>query len=581
MNRKPAISADGSVVAFFLAVHIGLVAVGCFRHSPNLMEAVDLPAGLYHLETGCFRLREVNPPLVRTIAAIPVAAVGAERDWGSISSSPQARSEFAVGHDFIAANGERVFFLFAVARLACIPFTILGTTLCWLWARRMFGTLPGILAAGLWCFDPTILGHAETMNSDIPAAAMGLASVYFYMQWQEQPGWRNGVIAGNVLGLAMLTRTTLWILLPVLLGSAMISLARNATSKLRSFQLVAIVGLAFYIFNLGYAFEGTFRPLGGYSFVSKTFGGAEASPNSPSNRLKETALATIPLPLPTPFIVGVDIQRYDFENSDGRFKSYLRGEWSDRGWWYYYLYGLVVKWPLGTWVLLLIAAVSKLQSMIRSEKSPSGESLCFLSALAILTLVSSQTGFSMHFRYVLPMFPFVFILIGRAATSRITFVRVLVAALFVVSISASLATYPHTISYFNLLAGGPSNGHAHLLHSSIDWGQDLLEFRDWIRANGVADEITLAATGPTPHNLLGVESGSPPHLRWNDDGSINQSSGPVAGWHAVSANLLCEKRYAYFREFKPAATIGYSIRIYRLEPEAVREYRQRMGLSVP
>ncbi|MGE3313942.1 MAG: glycosyltransferase family 39 protein [Planctomycetaceae bacterium] len=578
MNRGSGITADKLVVAALLALHVALVAVGNFRHSPNLMEAADLPAGLFHLESGSFQLREVNPPLVRLIAAIPAKFAGATQEWRSVSSFPEKRCEFAVAQDFIEANGEQVFTLFAMSRLACIPFTVLGAGICGIWARRLYGPWPGVLAVGLWCFDPTILGHAATMNPDVPAAAMGITSIYFFARWNDEPSWRRGILAALFLGLALLTRTTLWMLLPVQLVAGLWSI-RKRSGGISAFQLAAMFGGAIYLFNLGYGFEGTACPLFRFSFVSKAFGGPEAGLDAPSNRFKESALSMIPLPLPAPFVQGVDLQRFDFENSDGRFRSYLRGRWSERGWWYYYLYGLAVKWPLGTWALALLAVFEKLRSIFRREHSPPGELHCLICGLAILAAVSSQSGFSMHFRYVLPMFPFAFLLMSRVASSKSHAIRIVVATSFVFSTGASLASYPHTLSYFNRIAGGPANGHAHLLHSSIDWGQDLLEFRDWIRQHGIADEITLASTGPTPHELLGVVKGSPPHLHWQDDGSINPSSGPVAGWHAVSVNLLREKRYAYFLEFRPTATIGYSIWVYRLEPDTVRAYRKRNGLS--
>ena len=39
-----------------------------------------------------------------------------------------------------------------------------------------------------------------------------------------------------------------------------------------------------------------------------------------------------------------------------------------------------------------------------------------------------------------------------------------------VAVGSSLAIYPHSLSYFNELAGGPTKGHYHLIDSNIDWG---------------------------------------------------------------------------------------------------------------
>ena len=54
----------------------------------------------------------------------------------------------------------------------------------------------------------------------------------------------------------------------------------------------------------------------------------------------------------------IDVQRRDFE-SFGR-TSYLRGVFRDHGWWYYYLYALAIKVPLGTWLLALGAMVLRI-----------------------------------------------------------------------------------------------------------------------------------------------------------------------------------------------------------------------------
>ena len=62
-----------SLVFALLALHGGLLAFIAAEHSPVISEAKHLPAGLSHLYLGRFDLFRVNPPLVRTAAALPVA----------------------------------------------------------------------------------------------------------------------------------------------------------------------------------------------------------------------------------------------------------------------------------------------------------------------------------------------------------------------------------------------------------------------------------------------------------------------------------------------------------------------------
>src|SRR5262249_43677115 len=58
-------------------------------------------------------------------------------------------------------------------------------------------------------------------------------------------------------------------------------------------------------------------------------------------------------PVPEDWLRGIDVQRRDFEEFGRTRPSYLAGQWRERGWWYYYLYALAVKLPLGTIALIL------------------------------------------------------------------------------------------------------------------------------------------------------------------------------------------------------------------------------------
>jgi len=72
------------------------------------------------------------------------------------------------------------------------------------------------------------------------------------------------------------------------------------------------------------------------------------------NRFAGTCLSAVPVPLPVNYLLGVDTQKSDFERGE---RSYLRGQWRDRGWWYYYPYAMAVKGTLGGMLLILLAAV--------------------------------------------------------------------------------------------------------------------------------------------------------------------------------------------------------------------------------
>ncbi len=524
----------------------------------------------------------------------------------AILRRPGGRSEFSIGQEFIEANGERSFWFFTWARWACIPFSLLGGYICFRWARELYGDWSGLLALTLWCFGPNILANGQMITPDMGATALGATAAYVYWKWLKRPGWWLALAAGLALGLAQLTKTT-WIILfalwPALWLVWQASRGRKppeggATWRKQGLQLGTIFVFGVYLLNMGYGFEGSFKRLGDYPFVSNSLGG-EAAPAVAGgrNRFAGTWLGALPIPVPRNYLEGIDVQKHDFES---HFNSYLRGEWRKQGWWYYYLYALTIKVPLGVWVLALLAAFLGL-SRRGYAASWRDEMTVLAPAVVVLSFVSSQTGFNHHSRYVLPIFPFFFVWMSKAARAFARKERVaawVAGAAVAWAVASSLWVYPHSLSYFNELAGGPANGSAHLLDSNIDWGQDLLFLRDWMKEHPEARPLHLAYFGFFDPRAAGIEFTLPPPGPASPEEASSpqgQEIGPHPGWYAVSVAMMrgCEfgipdgkggypwfhlNTFSYFQRFQPVARAGWSIYIYHITPEECTRARAAMGL---
>ncbi len=540
------------VLAILLAINAGLLAYGGWRDCMTWDEIGHLPAGISHWQRGEFSLYRVNPPLVRMVATIPVVLAGAKTHWGPRPTGIGARPEFyPVGTEFVRMNGARSFWLLTLARWMCIPFSLLGAYLCFRWASDLHGGAAGLVAAALWCFCPNILAHGRLITPDVGGAALGLAAAYAFWRWLKSPNWPGAVAAGALLGCAELAKTT-WITLFVLWP--MLWLAWNVRrpkqsaggSRLREVaQLAAIVAAGLVSINVGYGFEGSFRRLGDFRFCSRALagGGPDWRGNLYGNRFAGTWLASVPVPLPENYVHGIDAQKWDF---DRRQWSYLRGEWRRGGWWYYYLYALTVKVPLGTLALLAMAAVATVVS--RAYRLPwRDEMMLLVPLIGVLALVSSQTGFNHHLRYVLPIFPFAFILASRVAVAlaRRDMPLLVAPALAIVwSVASSLAVYPYSLSYFNELAGGPVNGHQHLHNSNVDWGQDLFELKHWVDKHPESRALAFAPFVPPglfDPRILGIECETVPpgpHASGAEGPVPADGLGPRPGWYALSVNRI-------------------------------------------
>jgi Dolichyl-phosphate-mannose-protein mannosyltransferase len=603
---KMTLSSMRLALILVLCVHAALLVWAAAEDSPVVDEVNHLPAGLSHLYFGRFDLYRVNPPLVRTVAALPVAMLSPKTDWQRYDCSPIIRPDLEAGQDFLKVNGSRSLWFFTLARWACIPFSILGGYICFRWARELYGVAAGFAALILWCFCPYILGHGSLFTPDAHAAAMGVTAYYLFWRWLNRLEFGGILIVGIVSGLTELTKFTLlvfyplWILTWFIYRLPELGLRTPKQWLQEGGALATMLCLSVVVINLGYFCEGSLQPIGAYRFQSRLLSGVEPKhgANAIGNRFAGTWLASLPVPLPANFVQGIDAQRLDFERG---LPSYLHGEWSEHGWWYYYLYALAIKLPLGTLGLIALSVPCAFWKTYRSTWR--NELVLLLPILTILTLVSSQTGFSVHSRYVIPALPFAYIWCSKLARSldaKRWAIAGVSAALLCWSVGSSLWYYPHSLSYFNELVGGPMGGHAHLLDSNIAWGQDLYFLKRWYDEHPDARPFHLACYSLMDPRLAGIEFSLPPVGPAPGTPMGNAPAdrlGPLSGWYAVDMNHLHGAKLTamdgrgewqsvasdgydltYFQRFEPVAMAGYSIYIYQITPEEANRVRRELGL---
>jgi len=557
-------------LAVLVATSLCLWIVEANLTSSCSSEESQLASGLIHLRSQDFMVFTVNPPLPRMIAAIPAALGDAKTvDRRTLGLLPHNRNEYAAGSRLLQDNAQGYRTYLCCGRVALLVFPLAGLFICFTWAASDFGNACGLCAGCLWTFAPYVLGHGSTISSDVPAAAMGCLAVYCFGKWLKGKDWGETVVAGVLLGLAELCKFTLLVFYPMFIvmwvGYRLPDWRETPHTEWgrQLAQLAVIFIISVYVINCGYLFEGTCTPLEDFRFQTTMFTGCESLVDVPpggANRFAGTWIGKVPVPFPANMIQGIDTQRYDFEQG---LPSYLRGQWADHGWWYYYLYSLLLKMPLGTWGLLFLAlfATSFLKGYNVSWRD---EMVVLLPLVTLLVFVSSQTGFSVHSRYIIPALPFLFIWIskvGKAFTAEhykqlprstlgVRFLAVFFLGWMIVS---SMAVYPHSLSYFNELAAvlptpadtsypqpvrqgvenrgilsqinyplsiGARNGPRHLLDSNIDWGQDLFHLKRWLDAHPEVKLDGLAYLCSYPAAQAGI-----PEMPWPLRGLLNETGG--------------------------------------------------------
>jgi hypothetical protein len=289
---------------------------------------------------------------------------------------------------------------------------------------------------------------------------------------------------------------------------------------------------------------------------------------------------------------------------------YLDGQLRRGGWWYYYLATLAYKVPEGTWVLVGLAGFVLIVS--KRSRAPWADEIAVLAfPLVFLGAMSFLTDICLGLRYILPIFPYVFIATGKVIpwasglTGRGKWpARGLVGASLLATSVATATIHPDYLAYFNWVSGGPNRGAEHLIDSNLDWGQDLIKLDRWLKANRPGQKVGLAYFGQINPSLLRLAGGGfdwflPPALPGTiepmEGVKTNLVVGPARrltpGLYAVSASLVRglpyrlydstsltapriswlpawnmrgEDAFSYFRELTPVARVGHSIYVYEV-----------------
>ncbi len=591
-----------------------MLAFSAYVHSPMTDEIAHFAAGLGHWRYGDFELYNVNPPIARVVGTLPVYCAmpvdeeamskvysisGSSRDSQGVIVSH--RKEFTIGDQLMSAMGPRYLFWLMIARWACIPFSCIGAWVCFAWSTDLYGKRAGWIALLLWCTSPLVLAFGAALTPDVPSGAMGILALYRYWKWTKESSYGNAYFAGLSIGLAELTKST-WILLhPMLflitLGLMCVRSKRYSLAAQGGFQLV----LAWVVLLAGYGFSDQFKPLGEFEFSSPQLQIRELSESGEverivGNRFRGTLLELIPVPLPTELVRGVDTQ--ESAMAAQVIVGFLCGELRLGGWWYYYLAVLLFKCTIGELGLFAIATLGVMAKYLftsngsRSRDWRLLETLLLLGPVVLyLSLLSYHTGLNRHARYMLQFLPLCFVWASQAATffpgrSWLRGGTILLAALGSLS---SLIYFPHSMSYFNELVGGPAQGHRYLSGTNIDWGHNVFYLRDELKRRGW-DSVGMSLWTRYDLKIAGVEAEIKkiPKLylanridvgpltedfKLLQPGRYAVSVCIVQGTMGVPGNIEpgdpIENGYTYFQEFQPVGRVGYSIWLYDLSEDDI------------
>jgi 4-amino-4-deoxy-L-arabinose transferase-like glycosyltransferase len=524
-----------------------LVAIASLRivstysvFSLTVDEPGHFACGLEYLSKHVYRYESQHPPLSRAMVALGPYLDGARLRGGT---NRDAEGVDVVKH---SPNPERTVTLM---RLGVLPFFWLACLVVFVWAKRDFGKPVAVLAIGLFTMIPSVLAHAGLATTDMALAACVGAAFLVIVYWARTPNWKSGVLMGVATALAILSKFSAVVYLPAAAGLALgfwvwtdrpgsNRLARLARERAATFG-VAAVSAAFVVWACYWFSFGTV----------------------PAWHIK--------LPAPE-FFDGIAVVIH--HNSEGH-GSYLLGERSSKGWWYYFPVVLGVKTPIAFLILLLVG----IGSCWKFRAKPA-----FLLPLAFslgILLTGMSSNINIGVRHILPVY-IGFAIVAAVALSRL--MRHPVTAAFGAALVLWLAVsgaarHPDYLSYFNeFIRSAPEEV---LVDSDLDWGQDLKRLSKRLHELGIRKIAIQSFGDPTRESLYDLPPREPvnrfrptqewtvinPAIAFTTDFTYRTG---LAGTDYESLAKAAEIREPWFLTVAPTERVG-TLLLIRTPPESI------------
>jgi hypothetical protein len=570
LNLRKHYGSAGAVL--LLLVFLGELTFSIRQQSLSWDEGDHIFAGYMSWKKVDFGINPEHPPLVKALAAIPLLPIHLKVPDPKGLASFKDEAYFD-GRDFIFGNGgeaeaDRIIFR---ARMAAASLSLLLGLLVFLAAREMFGDGAALFALALVVFEPNMIAHGAYVTTDMGISCFMFASIYAFYRYVKAPSVGRLIVLGLVSGLALASKHSGVLLLPfglaLIITEILWSSPETRTNKRRvalrlTGAFLAASTIAIVVLWAFYGFRYAARP-----------GGMQLSPSLAeyARGLKGLepqvylALARLHL-LPESYLYGL----VDVRLISDSFSTYIFGKVYAHGVWFYFPAAFIIKSTAAFMGLLLLTGFAIVTGKLRARRE-----VFFLTIPPVLyLLIATGTGLNIGARHILPMYPFLSVLIGGATLAlahkdrRWAYVVGLLLAWHVVS---SARAYPNYLAYSNEFWGGPANTYKYLTDSNTDWGQQLKAVKKYLDNRGVKDcwfayfaepSIHFSAYGIPCKPLPTADSG------WTDyqidtpqtiTGTLLISAGTLTGYEWGS-NVL--NPYREFQKLKPVTFIQDGVFVY-------------------
>jgi hypothetical protein len=490
-------------------------------------EISHIPSGYTYLKTGEIRLNPQHPPFIKILAALAILPLDPTLNLNHPGWKADPPNEWTFGEEFLYSNDiDKILFR---SRLPVVLLSILLGMFVYRWAAELFGAESGLLALFLYVLSPNILAHSRIVTMDLGLTCFVFLFCYYLWKCSRRRTISTVLLAGLCLGLALATKFSAVILLPVfgvVLALIPFLTRRQGRNERSGFTLAAVTGIiaiACIIVWVVYMF-------------------------------------------PTDAGFYLDgLSRVNTDHDPNR-AYYLMGDFKVGGHALYFPMAFLLKTPLPT--LLLLGLSIFLWKKCPAPRKP--DELFLLLPAGAFFLATTLLADDLGVRYLLPVWPFMFVFVSRswrwlASKAALKVAGGVLAFWYIIS---AAWIYPDHLAFFSLAAGGPANGYRYLSDSNLDWGQDLKRLSRYLDDNDLE-----------PVRLMYYPwSGRPAHygIASTEVTPRDWYQAPRPGTYVMSVFWLIQGLNEadtkgtptdWLDRYEPYDRVGYSFFVYRFDEE--------------
>jgi hypothetical protein len=502
------------VISLF-ALYLTLTTSTAMQKSAHFDEAAHLMSGYTMLMNSDYRVGTGNMIFSQKLAALPLFL----SQLNTLTPSMQERiltpktilgSESGIlGFYFLNDCGNNSKKLLFWGRMMMVIIGILTIILVFLWSRKIFGTAGAMISIGFMCTCPVFISLSAIIGADIAAAMLFLAATWTYWILLHKITPFTVFAFSFSSALLLITKISCLAFGPIALVLLFIRMALNPplefgwgwkpshNIKSRVFSSFAVISslcaasllitaIIWSAYGLRYsaspqgtawtakvAWQNTFKVKDGAPSLSPQVFFISLVHQANTKRL-----------FPEAFLFDLA----GLGNLTDSRPAFFLGQTSNKGWLCYFPFTFIAKTPLPCLLASMLAFFLIIRAGIaqRSFHRPTPwklyECVPLLVFITVFMAVAMTRSINIGHRHILPIYPFVFVLLGALACffSRDNILpKLMILALLAGSLVSVIAIHPNHLAYISPIFGGPYKGYRLLVDSSLEWGQELPSVKIW------------------------------------------------------------------------------------------------------